>query len=224
MIRLEAVSRVFPMGRERVHALRSVDLRIGPGEYLALTGPSGSGKSTLLNVLGLLDTPTSGRYFFESRDTADLDDGALAALRRTRIGFVFQSFHLVPRLSAAENVALPLMLARMAPPARRARVAALLARFGLAERAAHKPAELSGGQRQRVAIARAMALEPSLLLADEPTGNLDRASGHDVIAALEALNAEGLTVVLVTHDPELAARTRRRIRLVDGTITQDAPP
>ncbi|ROR34605.1 ABC transporter ATP-binding protein [Inmirania thermothiophila] len=221
MIRLEGVSRTFRVGGEPVHALRGVDLAVEAGEYVAIMGPSGSGKSTLLHILGLLDRPSAGRYLLDGADVGGLDDDARAALRLRRIGFVFQFFHLVPRLSAADNVALPLVLAGVAPAARRRRVAEALAGVGLAHRAAHRPDELSGGQRQRVAIARATILRPALLLADEPTGNLDRATGREVLALLERLHGEGLTLVVVTHDPAIGGRAPRLIRLEDGRIVED---
>ncbi|ALP42416.1 ABC transporter ATP-binding protein [Aeromonas schubertii] len=219
LIRLEGVCRRFNLGGSEVLALNGVSLAIEAGEYLAVMGPSGSGKSTLLNVLGLLDRPDEGEYWLEGARTARLTEPELARLRGQAIGFVFQSFHLVPRLTAFENVALPLMLAGMAPAERTARVAALLAELGLGERADHRPAELSGGQRQRVAIARAMVTRPRLLLADEPTGNLDSRSGEEVIALLERLNRErGVTLVVVTHDERLGARAGRRISMNDGRL------
>lgn len=219
LIRLEGVCRRFNLGGSEVLALNGVSLAIEAGEYLAVMGPSGSGKSTLLNVLGLLDRPDEGEYWLEGARTARLTEPELARLRGQAIGFVFQSFHLVPRLTAFENVALPLMLAGMAPAERTARVAALLAELGLGERADHRPAELSGGQRQRVAIARAMVTRPRLLLADEPTGNLDSRSGEEVIALLERLNRErGVTLVVVTHDERLGARAGRRIFMNDGRL------
>jgi putative ABC transport system ATP-binding protein len=219
MIELEGIERRFQVGDEEVHALRQVDLTLADGDYAAVMGPSGSGKSTLLNILGLLDRPDAGSYRLDGVETTTLDEERRARLRRERIGFVFQAFHLVPRLTAFENVELPLILAGMAPRQRRERVAAALAAMGLTPRAGHRPDQLSGGQRQRVAIARATVTEPGLILADEPTGNLDRASGEDVIAALEALNAKGLTLIVVTHDPALGDRARRRIRMDDGAIT-----
>lgn len=219
LIRLEGVGRRFHLGGSEVLALDGVSLAIEAGEYLAVMGPSGSGKSTLLNVLGLLDRPDEGEYWLEGARTARLAEPDLARLRGQAIGFVFQSFHLVPRLTAFENVALPLMLAGMAPAERTARVAALLAELGLSARADHRPAELSGGQRQRVAIARAMVTQPRLLLADEPTGNLDSRSGDEVIALLEHLNRErGVTLVVVTHDERIGARAGRRIRMNDGRL------
>jgi putative ABC transport system ATP-binding protein len=221
VIRLEGIRRVFQVGEETVQALQDVDLEIAAGEYVSIMGPSGSGKSTLLNILGLLDRPDAGRYRLDGVDTTELADERQADVRRHKIGFIFQFFHLIPRLTAAENVELPLVLAGVAPAARRERVAAALAALGLADRARHRPDQLSGGQRQRVAIARATIMRPRIILADEPTGNLDRASGKDVIDTIEALNREGLTVVLVTHDPELGARTRRQVRIVDGRIRAD---
>lgn len=223
MIRLQGVERHFLLGEQSVHALAQIELTIGSGEYVAVMGPSGSGKSTLLNVLGLLDRPDSGHYLLDGTDTATLDESELARLRSHSIGFVFQSFHLIPRLSARENMELPLMLAGVAPAVRRRRVDELLAELGLGNRAEHKPAELSGGQRQRVAIGRAIAMSPRLLLADEPTGNLDSHSGEEVMALLERLNqSQGITLVVVTHDRRLGARARRQIRMNDGQIVLDS--
>lgn len=222
MIELRQIERDFPVGDQTVHALRKVDLDIGPGEYLSLMGPSGSGKSTLMHILGLLDRPTGGTYRLEGRDVTDLDDAAQAAVRRSQIGFVFQFFHLVPYLTAAENAELPLVLSGVDPAERRERVAESLASLGLSERAGHRPDQLSGGQRQRVAIARAMVAAPSVLLADEPTGNLDRSSGNEVIHLIEDLHtSRGLTLVVVTHDPEMGGRAERQIHMVDGQILQD---
>jgi putative ABC transport system ATP-binding protein len=221
MIRLEEVNRIFQVGDQQVHALAAVNLGIGAGEYVSVMGPSGSGKSTLLNILGLLDHPTSGRYLLEGEDVTGLTDVQQAAVRRHKIGFVFQFFHLIARMTAAENIELPLMLEGIAPAQRKTRVARMLDAVGLADRARHKPEQLSGGQRQRVAIARATILEPDILLTDEPTGNLDRRSGHEIVEVLEALNSRGITLVMVTHDPELGARARRTLRMVDGRITAD---
>jgi len=218
MIEILGVSRTFQVGGQPVHALRDIDLNFEDGEYAAIMGPSGSGKSTLLHILGLLDRPDRGHYRLDGLETTEIGEERRAQLRRDRIGFVFQSFHLIPRLSAAENVELPLVLAGLAPAQRRERVARILAAVGLADRAHHRPDQLSGGQRQRVAIARATIMEPGLILADEPTGNLDRASGREVIETLEALNTRGLTLLVVTHDAELAARARRRIRMDDGAV------
>jgi putative ABC transport system ATP-binding protein len=221
VIVLRGIERRFQVGDQTVAALHGVDLHLAPGEYAAVMGPSGSGKSTLLNILGLLDRPDAGTYVLDGVETTKLAEERRAALRRNRIGFIFQSFHLIPRLSAADNVALPLVLAGVAPRERRERVAASLAALDLTPRAHHRPDQLSGGQRQRVAIARATVMEPALILADEPTGNLDRASGAEVIHALEGLNARGLTLILVTHDPQLGTRARRRIRMQDGGIAED---
>ncbi len=221
MIRLEGIQRIFTVGDQEVRALRDVELTIGAGEYLTIMGPSGSGKSTLLNILGILDRPTSGRYRFDDLDVTSLNDEDQARLRRRKIGFVFQFFHLVPRLTAEENIELPLVLAGVAPAERRQRVTKFVRAFGLTERAAHRPEELSGGQRQRVAIARAAITEPAMLLADEPTGNLDRTSGGEVIDILEDLHRRGLTLVIVTHDPEIGDRAKRRIRMVDGNVDSD---
>ena len=221
MIRLEALSRIYPVGDTEVRALNHIDLDITPGEYISLMGPSGSGKSTLLNVLGLLDRPTEGIYRLEDRDTQSLDELERARLRRERIGFVFQSFHLLSRLTAFDNVALPLVLAGMAPAERREKAEQALAAVGLTDRAHHRPNQLSGGQRQRVAIARATVMHPALLLADEPTGNLDSRSGAEVIELLESLNTSGITLIVVTHDPDIGARARRRIQLHDGCIAED---
>ena len=222
MIRLAGITRTFLLGDSVVNAVDDVDLDIGAGEYISIMGPSGSGKSTLLNLIALLDRPSAGTYRFEGREVVGLDDDALAAIRRESIGFVFQSFHLIPRLTAAANVELPLTLSGVAPAARHARVADMLAAMHLADRAGHRPAELSGGQRQRVAIARAMITAPRLLLADEPTGNLDSHSGTQVVELLEALRREqGVTLIVVTHDADLGRRAQRRIRLVDGRIDAD---
>ena len=221
MIALEGIERVFQVGGEAVHALRGVDLAIGAGEYVSIMGPSGSGKSSLLNVIGLLDRPDAGRYVLDGRDVTSLTDDERALARRDRLGFVFQFFHLVPRLTAAENVELPMTLAGIAPEERRSRVQAALARYGLEARAGHKPSELSGGQCQRVAIARALIMQPRVILADEPTGNLDRRSGQDVMAMLEDAQRQGAVLILVTHDPDVGARARRRLRLVDGAIVSD---
>jgi len=221
MINLQNIGRVFQVGDEEVHALRHVSLRFNPGAYAAIMGPSGSGKSTLLNILGLLDRPTRGRYFLDGIDTTALGDSKQALARRHKIGFVFQSFHLIPRLTAAENVELPLTLASVPPSERRPRVDRLLVDLGLDARASHLPAQLSGGQRQRVAIARAMVMEPEVILADEPTGNLDHSSGNSVIETLEEFNRRGIALLIVTHDPAIAERARRHIRMDDGRITGD---
>jgi putative ABC transport system ATP-binding protein len=221
VIRLENVSRVFQVGGERVHALERVNLSVKKGEYLSIMGPSGSGKSTLLNILGLLDRPDQGTYRIDGQDTTGLGDDRQAAIRRHRIGFIFQFFHLVPRLTAADNVGLPLVLAGVPVRDRRERVRQALERFGLSGRAHHRPDQLSGGQRQRVAIARAVIMNPAIILADEPTGNLDRASGEEIIRAIESLGQEGMTVLIVTHDPQIGKRAHRSIRMVDGRIVTD---
>ncbi len=221
MIRLTGAYRDYTMGTQTVHALNGVDLEVAQGEYLAITGPSGSGKSTLLHIIGLLDRLSQGGYELDGQDVTHLTDDKLARVRRETIGFVFQFFHLVPRLSAAANVELPLTLAGMVVAERRERVSAALESFSLADRADHRPDQLSGGQRQRVAIARAMVTKPAILLADEPTGNLDRNAGSEVVHILEELNRDGLTLLMVTHDPELSARARRQIRVIDGAIAKD---
>ncbi|NVK43123.1 MAG: ABC transporter ATP-binding protein [Oceanospirillaceae bacterium] len=221
MIRLEAVCRTYRLGDQPVKALDRVDLDIDAGAYVSVMGPSGSGKSTLLNVIGLLDTPDSGRYQLEGREMTCLDEEARAAERNRRIGFVFQAYHLIDRLSARENIELPLVLAGMAPSERRPLVDDIVDRLGLTERAGHLPRQLSGGQRQRVAIARAVIRKPALLLADEPTGNLDSHSGAEVIELLEELNDQGITLLVVTHDPNIGRRAGRRLRMEDGRITAD---
>ena len=221
MIGLQRITRVFRVGDQQVQALREVSLEVQAGEYLSLMGPSGSGKSTLLNIIGLLDRPTSGVYRLDGTDVTSISDEEQARVRREKIGFVFQFFHLVPRLTAGENIELPMMLGGMAPVQRHARALELLNSYGLADRADHRPDQLSGGQRQRVAIARATAMRPAVLLADEPTGNLDRASGREVVQLLETLHEGGVTLIVVTHDPELGRRAHRRLHMVDGAIAED---
>ncbi len=221
MIELTNINRNFEVGEETVHALRDINLNIDAGEYISIMGPSGSGKSTLLNILGLLDQPSSGDYRFNSQAVNQLADDEQAQVRREHIGFVFQFFHLIPRLSAIDNVALPLTLAGIVPETRNQKAKAAMQALGIADRATHRPDQLSGGQRQRVAIARAMITEPQLILADEPTGNLDRASGHEVIEALEGLNQKGITLIIVTHDPALGQRACRRLNMDDGKIVSD---
>jgi putative ABC transport system ATP-binding protein len=221
LIELTGIERNFLLGDSAVHALRHIDLTINAGEYLAIMGPSGSGKSTMLNLLGLLDRPDAGVYRLEGRDVTTLSPEEQAQVRSVRIGFVFQSFHLVPRLTAAANIELPLMLAGIAAAERSKRVRQALKEYGLEERAHHRPDQLSGGQRQRVAIARATVMHPAVILADEPTGNLDRATGEEVINLLEALNAKGVTLVIVTHDQTLGARARRQLVMEDGAIAGD---
>ncbi len=221
MIELQAVERRFQVGDEIVHGLRGVSLSIADGDYLSIMGPSGSGKSTLLNILGLLDRPDAGHYRLEGTETTTQDEEARAGLRQHHIGFVFQAFHLIPRLTAAQNIALPMTLAGVAPAQRERRVAEVLQAMGLSDRARHTPNQLSGGQRQRVAIGRAIVMQPQVLLADEPTGNLDQHSGGEVIKVLEQLNDQGITLIVVTHDPAIGARARRRIRMLDGAIESD---
>jgi len=221
LIELAGIERVFHLGDSEVHALRNLNLNIGAGEYVAVMGPSGSGKSTLLNLLGLLDRPNAGTYRLEGRDVTTLSPDEQARVRSQRIGFVFQSFHLVPRLTAAENIALPMMLSGLDPAQRATRVAQALKDYGLENRADHRPDELSGGQRQRVAIARATIMQPAVILADEPTGNLDRTTGDEVVRLLEALNAKGVTLIVVTHDASLGARARRQLLMEDGAVRHD---
>jgi putative ABC transport system ATP-binding protein len=221
MIRLDFIERVFQVGNENVHALNNVSLKISQGEYISIMGPSGSGKSTLLNIIGLLDRPNKGFYILDDVNTTDLSDEQQALVRRHKIGFVFQFFHLIPRLTAAENIELPLILAGINPEKRKDRVKSALEDFRLADRAKHRPDQLSGGQRQRVAIARATIMEPRIVLADEPTGNLDRASGKEVIEILEKLNKKGIILILVTHDPDIGNRAVRKISMVDGKILDD---
>lgn len=221
LIQLQSINRTFMLGDSQVHALRDVNLNIVSGEYIAVMGPSGSGKSTLLNLLGLLDRPDTGIYQLENRDVTSLSQDELAKIRSERIGFIFQSFHLVPRLTAEANIELPLVLSGMPTKERTKRVLQALKEYGLEDRAQHRPNELSGGQRQRVAIARATILRPAVLLADEPTGNLDRVTGEEVVRLLEELNAQGMTLITVTHDPVLGARARRQIRMEDGGIISD---
>lgn len=221
MIKLQHIERVFLVGEEEVHALRDVDFSASRGEYIAIMGPSGSGKSTLLNILGLLDRPDGGTYELDDIMTTSLDDRKQANVRRHKIGFVFQFFHLVPRLTAEQNVELPLVLAGVDKTERKKRVLETLESFGIGDRVHHRPDQLSGGQRQRVAIARATIMKPTVILADEPTGNLDRASGNDVVDILEELNSQGITLIMVTHDPELGERAKRRIKMVDGRIEGD---
>jgi putative ABC transport system ATP-binding protein len=221
MIGLRGIERVFRVGEEEVHALRGVSLDVAQGEYLSIMGPSGSGKSTLLNLIGLLDRPNAGRYELDGRDVTELSDDEQARVRREKIGFVFQFFHLVPRLTAEQNIELPMVLAGIDPPERGPRLKKLLAEYGLEARARHRPDQLSGGQCQRVAIARAMAMRPAVILADEPTGNLDRHTGQEVMAVLERVHGGGGTVLLVTHDPEIGGRAHRRLRMVDGAVVSD---
>ena len=224
MIELAGICRTFRVGDSTVHALRDVDLQIPDHSYLSLMGPSGSGKSTLLNILGLLDKPTSGSYRLNGRQTVDLNDTEITRLRRHTIGFVFQTFHLVPRLTARGNVELPMIFAGVPRHERLERAAQALDAVGLSPRASHRQSELSGGERQRVAIARSIVMQPTLLLADEPTGNLDQASGEEVISLLETLHAGGITLIIVTHNPSVGGRARRRLRLHDGGLLPEQAP
>jgi len=222
MIELDGLCRNFHVGNQVVHALDQIDLQISAGEYLSIMGPSGSGKSTLLNILGLLDTPTSGSYSLDGINTSEMNDDQLATTRQHKIGFVFQSFHLVSRMNAFENVELPMVLAGQSVTERREKGQLALDQVGLSDRISHRPDQLSGGERQRVAIARAIVMQPVLLLADEPTGNLDSASGKEVIEIMEDLNKRGLTLLLVTHDPVIGQRAARCLTMEDGRIAKDS--
>ncbi len=221
IIRLRNLAREYRMGAERILALRGVTLDIGRNEYVAIMGPSGSGKSTMMNVLGCLDTPTDGEYWLNGEEVSRLSDDALARVRNREIGFVFQTFNLLPRATALHNVELPLVYAGVRGRERRERASAALERVGLGNRMDHRPNELSGGQRQRVAIARALVNQPSILLADEPTGNLDSVTSEEIMEVFAALHAAGQTVIMVTHEPDIAARAERRIVLRDGRIESD---
>jgi putative ABC transport system ATP-binding protein len=221
VIELQNIEKTFQLGDQTVHALDGVNLRVHKGEYISVMGPSGSGKSTLLNMLGLLDKPDRGTYRLADNETTRMDEEQRARWRREQIGFVFQSFHLIPRLSARENIELPMLLEGIAPRERKEKSSAVMERLGLTDRAHHLPNQLSGGQRQRVAIARAIVMHPALLLADEPTGNLDSHSGAEVMALLEELNGEGITLLVVTHDAALGSRAHRHVRMVDGRIDTD---
>ena len=221
MIRLEKLSRKFQVGNQVVHALDKVDLEINTNDYVSIMGVSGSGKSTLLNILGLLDTPTSGDYILSGINTSKMDDDEMAGIRSAKIGFIFQSFHLIPRLTAFENIEMPMILSGISPNERSMKVDSALEKVGLTDRADHKPEQLSGGQRQRVAIARSIVMEPDVLLADEPTGNLDTTSGNEVVKLIEELNSAGLTLIVVTHDREMGERSNRLIELRDGKIIND---
>ncbi len=221
LIQVQDVWKTYQVGEQQVHALRGLSMELGQGEYTALMGPSGSGKSTLMNMLGCLDTPTSGRYHLAGEDVGTLDDDALADIRNRRIGFVFQTFNLMPRYTALENVALPLVYAGASKVDREARAREVLDQVGLADRMDHRPNELSGGQRQRVAVARALVNRPDLLLADEPTGNLDTKTSVEIMALFDEIHAAGNTVVLVTHEEDIAAYAHRVVRLRDGVVAAD---
>lgn len=221
MIELQGIVKRYVLGGETVLALAGVDLSIGRNEYVALIGPSGSGKSTLMNILGCLDSPTEGRYILNGRDTSSLRDDELATVRNREIGFVFQSFHLLPRQTALQNVMQPLIYRPMSAAERRGRAENALAGVGLGDRLDHRPNQLSGGQRQRVAVARALVGEPSILLADEPTGNLDSRTSAEIMALFDALHSSGQTVIVVTHEPDIAAHCRRTVRVLDGHIVED---
>jgi putative ABC transport system ATP-binding protein len=221
LIRTEGLTRRYRLGRETVEALRGVSVEVRHGEYAAIIGPSGSGKSTLMNIVGCLDTPDEGRYWLNGELVSEMSDSQLAHVRNREIGFIFQTFALLPRATALQNVELPLVYARLPRRERLRRATEALARVGLADRARHRPGELSGGQRQRVAIARALVTKPSLLLADEPTGNLDTATGEEILRLFEDLHGAGNTVIIVTHDAGIAARARRVLRVRDGRIVGD---
>jgi putative ABC transport system ATP-binding protein len=223
MIQVENVTKVYQMGEVEVRALRGVSLRVEEGEFLTIMGPSGSGKSTLMNLLGCLDSPTEGNYYLHDQDVSRLSDRQLAHIRNKDIGFVFQQFNLLPRTSALRQVELPLMYAGLSPRERRKRAQAALEAVDLGDRMGHKPDELSGGQQQRVAIARALATQPSIILADEPTGNLDSKSGNEVLCVFQQLNEQGISIIFVTHDPEIAAYSKRVIHIRDGLIERDVP-
>ncbi len=218
MIQLKNLSREFQVGNQVVHALDNIDLEIAEKDYVSIMGVSGCGKTTLLNILGLLDTPSSGDYILSGINTSQMNDDEMAKIRSTKIGFIFQSFHLIPRLTAAENIEIPMILAGMSKQVRSEKVNKALSRVNLTDRSDHRPEQLSGGQRQRVAIARSIVMEPKVLLADEPTGNLDSTSGKEIVKLIEELNAGGLTLIVVTHDKQIGKRSNRVVRLLDGKV------
>ena len=218
MIQLKNLSREFQVGNQVVHALDNIDLEIAEKDYVSIMGVSGCGKTTLLNILGLLDTPSSGDYILSGINTSQMNDDEMAKIRSTKIGFIFQSFHLIPRLTAAENIEIPMILAGISKQVRSEKVNKALSRVNLTDRSDHRPEQLSGGQRQRVAIARSIVMEPKVLLADEPTGNLDSSSGKEIVKLIEELNAGGLTLIVVTHDKEIGKRSNRVVRLLDGKV------
>ena len=218
MIQLKNLSREFQVGNQVVHALDNIDLEIAEKDYVSIMGVSGCGKTTLLNILGLLDTPSSGDYILSGINTSQMNDDEMAKIRSTKIGFIFQSFHLIPRLTAAENIEIPMILAGMSKQVRSEKVNKALSRVNLTDRSDHRPEQLSGGQRQRVAIARSIVMEPKVLLADEPTGNLDSSSGKEIVKLIEELNAGGLTLIVVTHDKQIGKRSNRVVRLLDGKV------
>ena len=221
MIQLENIQREFVVGDQIVHALQDINLIVSQGEYLSIMGPSGSGKSTLLNVIGLLDRPNSGTYKLDDQEITSFSDDQLAEVRQKKIGFIFQFFQLLPRLTAQENVELPMVLSGINPAERNRRARETMEALDIQDRAHHRPDQLSGGQQQRVAIARATVMQPNVILADEPTGNLDRHSSSEVVAILEQLNQDGMSLIVVTHDPEIGKRAKRQIRMVDGRIEND---
>ncbi|MDI3270004.1 MAG: ABC transporter ATP-binding protein [Bacillota bacterium] len=224
IVRMEEITRIYQMGPTQVEALKGIDLSIDEGEYVAIMGPSGSGKSTLLSLVGCLDRPTSGRYFLAGQEVSTLSDDDLARIRNRRLGFVFQSFHLLPRMSALRNVEQPLIYARVPPAERKRRATEALERVNLSHRLHHAPNELSGGERQRVAIARALVNEPALLLADEPTGNLDTATGEEILRLFDQLHQRGTTILLITHDPDVAQKAQRVLRIRDGILVGSDDP
>ncbi len=221
VIAMSGITKIYDTGKIRVEALRGIDLRIDSGEFVAIVGPSGSGKSTLMNLVGCLDTPTGGTYLLRDKEVAGLDKNELAKIRNERVGFVFQNFNLLPQITAFENVEMPLLFGGIPRKERKERVHALLAKVGLADRMEHRPTELSGGQMQRVAVARALAMNPDIVLADEPTGNLDTSSGGDVMSLFEELWKQGRTMIVITHDAALARRAGRTVEIRDGAIVSD---